>query len=536
MAKPRNSQKRLSHVSDQVAIDTESGHHHGLGFWPPPSSDEKDPLRWPRWVKILALLSTALFNFVANFAGAGLSTATTVLQDEFNKSPQGVNSLLTFNFLLLGIGNMVWVPLSVKLGKRPVLILSMALLFALLVWTAQVKTFEELLVARCLSGFASAAGESILPGVISDIFFLHERGAMMSIYVMLISSGSAIGPLIGGFMVQSSPETWRDFSRVCAAIAGFDLVAIFFLYPESSFNRPPVPATHHPLAQEKVVNEHKEEDDNSDNVENARGRLQVNHGNDSKDWVVSISYRQAWTSGFQINKRVNSLKAFGVPFIFLLSPLVIWAVFLYGCSLAAQIIMVFGLPDLLVAPPYLFALSSVGLMEIAAVIGFGIACYGGGYISDVITAHLIVRSRGTFVPEQRLISLVPGSLVSPVGCILLAFACAYQLHWVAIAFGFAMVSFGTVYAPNIALTYLIDCYTPFAQEILVVVNVFKNLVAFLFAYVAVDWVNSQGWIQVYMVMFMVVTLSMVLAIPVYFFGGKARVAFEKILVTVSLVP
>lgn len=143
-------------------------------------------------------------------------------------------------------------------------------------------------------------------------------------------------------MVQSSPETWRDFSRVCAAIAGFDLVAIFFLYPESSFNRPPVPATHHPLAQEKVVNEHKEEDDNSDNVENARGRLQVNHGNDSKDWVVSISYRQAWTSGFQINKRVNSLKAFGVPFIFLLSPLVIWAVFLYGCSLAAQIIMVYG--------------------------------------------------------------------------------------------------------------------------------------------------------------------------------------------------
>lgn len=77
-------------------------------------------------------------------------------------------------------------------------------------------------------------------------------------------------------------------------------------------------------------------------------------------------------------------------------------------------------------------------MEIAAVIGFGIACYGGGYISDVTTAHLIVRSRGTFVPEQRLISLVPGSLVSPVGCILLAFACAYQLHWVAIAFGFAM--------------------------------------------------------------------------------------------------
>ena len=195
-------------------------------------------------------------------------------------------------------------------------------------------------------------------------------------------------------------------------------------------------------------------------------------------------------------------------------------------------------------------------MQIAAIIGFTIACYGGGYICDVITARLIIRNHGIFSPEKRLISLAPGCLIAPAGCILLAFACQNQLHWAALAVGFGMgmlilrlntsiyrktqwpnecpipVSFGTVYAPNIAMTYLLDCYPVFAQEILVAVNVVKNLVAFMFLYVAVDWVNSQGWIQVYMIMFMVVALSMLLAVPLYFLGAKARKSFEGTLVRI----
>jgi hypothetical protein len=35
----------------------------------------------------------------------------------------------------------------------------MALLFAVLIWTAKAQTFNSLLAARCISGFAAAAGE-----------------------------------------------------------------------------------------------------------------------------------------------------------------------------------------------------------------------------------------------------------------------------------------------------------------------------------------------------------------------------------------
>ncbi|KAI5200550.1 hypothetical protein E4T39_05702 [Aureobasidium subglaciale] len=75
---------------------------------------------------------------------------------------------------------MIWVPVATVLGKRFSLLVSLAMLFAILCWTAETTTYEGLLAARCLSGFASAAGESIVPGIVADLFFLHERAAMMS--------------------------------------------------------------------------------------------------------------------------------------------------------------------------------------------------------------------------------------------------------------------------------------------------------------------------------------------------------------------
>lgn len=77
-----------------VAIDT-FDKHHGIALWPTPSSDPRDPLRWRKRVKIMAMLAVSLSNFVANVAGAGFSVAVPVLIAQFQKSPSEVNALLT---------------------------------------------------------------------------------------------------------------------------------------------------------------------------------------------------------------------------------------------------------------------------------------------------------------------------------------------------------------------------------------------------------------------------------------------------------
>jgi hypothetical protein len=69
--------------------------HHGLALVPRPSEDPRDPLRWPRWLKIVALGATAFTNFTSNFAGSGLSVATVLLGKEFDKTDGQINALLT---------------------------------------------------------------------------------------------------------------------------------------------------------------------------------------------------------------------------------------------------------------------------------------------------------------------------------------------------------------------------------------------------------------------------------------------------------
>ncbi|KAJ6020201.1 MFS transporter [Penicillium canescens] len=182
-------------------------------------------------------------------------------------------------------------------------------------------------------------------------------------------------------------------------------------------------------------------------------------------------------------------------------------------------------------------------MQVSAIIGFTLATFGGGYVCDLITARMIKRNRGVFVPELRLWhSPVTGDYTGHSSQSDSAWvSSSTSLHLFSLCLtpvdpGFddesadtawRSVAFGAVYAPNVTVTYLVDCYPAFASEVLVIVNVAKNAIAFVFLYVAVDWVQLKGWIQVYMIIFMVVSLPMVLTIPLYFWGDRARQLFIR---------
>ncbi|KAH7039586.1 MFS transporter [Microdochium trichocladiopsis] len=477
------------------------------------------------------MLAVSLSNFVSNFAGAGFSVATPVLQAQFQKTPSEVNALLTFNFLLLGLGNLVWVPLASKLGKRFVMLSSMALLSFSLLWTAKATTFNSLLAARCVTGFASAAGESIVPGVVSDIFFLHERATMMAVYVVMTSGATAVGPLVASFMVGYLPGTWVDFSWLCMALAFFCFLCMFFFYPESNFIRLRETqiqarrihdAPHDEAAKDETTSNHQE---TSAEKPTEQGVQHLDH--------IDIDWPKVWTSLVHYDNSLKLSIAILRPIAFVALPPVLWAILIYGSALAAQIILLFAFPSLLMAPPYLFSPDGVGLIQIAALIGFIAACFSGGLISDIIVTRLIRRNKNEFFPEQRLVSLIPAFWVGPLGCIITAVVCSQQLSWVGIAFAFAMLSYGTVFSPNIAITYVADSFPMYSSECLVAINACKNLVAFLFLYVATEWVSSRGWVQVYMIMFMVTMVASLLAVPIYYLRHSLTGASHRVITRIN---
>lgn len=57
-------------------------------------------------------------------------------------------------------------------------------------------TYIPFVIGRAFLGLFEAPIESIVPTTITDTFFLHERGAMVSIYGLSVLSGNELGPLV----------------------------------------------------------------------------------------------------------------------------------------------------------------------------------------------------------------------------------------------------------------------------------------------------------------------------------------------------
>jgi hypothetical protein len=84
------------------------------------------------------------------------------------------------------------------------------------------------------------------------------------------------------------------------------------------------------------------------------------------------------------------------------------------------------------------------------------------------------------------------------------------------------VSFGTVYTANIAITYVVDSFPEHAAQSVVSINVFKNMVAFLFVYQAVTWIQTQGFLRPFIVLMALQLTIFIFAVPLYFYGKRLR--------------
>lgn len=83
-------------------------------------------------------------------------------------------------------------------------VLSCGLLFASYIWGALAKSFESLLWSNIVAAFAGSSTEALGAAMVNDLFFVHERGGKMGVYMNFISGGNTVGPLVCGFVVTVS--------------------------------------------------------------------------------------------------------------------------------------------------------------------------------------------------------------------------------------------------------------------------------------------------------------------------------------------
>ncbi|OAL06115.1 MFS general substrate transporter [Phaeosphaeriaceae sp. SRC1lsM3a] len=449
---------------------------------PAPSTyDPNDPLRWPRAKKHIAFASVCAFTFLANYAIGGLAPAFYILSIEFDKSMTETSHLLVYPILVLGAFNFFWVPLANYFGKRPVFVFASGLLCACYVWGAMAKSFKSLLWSNIIAAFAGSSTEALGAAIVNDLYFLHERGQKMGIYMNAISGGNTLGPLICGFIVSNLSWRWHKWIAVILTALNFLCVVLFV--PETRYQRLENSAGDDETmteTQDKAIHTKAVRRPSEESIEQAP----------KKTYVQGLSL---W-SGLP---DTNLFKMFIRPFPMIAYPAVIYSFLCYSISLVIVVAVNILNPFVLQAPPYSWSPQINGLINIPGLLGNLFGAWAGGDLVDIWCKRRTKSNLGIFEPESRLYLLIIPFLLTSAGCVLFGYGVQETLSWVSLFFGYGMISVALTAAPTITMAYVSDCALPVNSDALLLVNGLKNVVAFGFLYGVVPWVEDAGYVNAF---------------------------------------
>ena len=141
---------------------------------------------------------------------------------------------LTITLYLIGlaIGQLLYGPISDRLGRRPVLLLGLSLFTGASIVTAQAPNPTVLIGARILQSLGGCAGLVLGRAAVRDGATADKAAAELALLTLVMAMVPAIAPAIGGYI--TAWFGWRASYVLLAVFGGGTLVACLLLMPETS--------------------------------------------------------------------------------------------------------------------------------------------------------------------------------------------------------------------------------------------------------------------------------------------------------------
>lgn len=512
---------------DNELVRTVTGHHEveekHVHLQPEPSADPADPLNFSMTRKLTILALMSVYAAVANISSSVLSSALPNLVTAWatfsqRGPPTGIvpfdnlAHLIAVNNLMLGAANIFIVPLSNTYGRRPIILLCLAMLTGFSIWCAEAQSFHSLLAARVFQGIGGAAADTLAPDVVGRIFFTHQRGRGLAIYTICLTGGSLIGGVVGGYITTSLG--WRWTMWISTILAGIIFVLSIFFLPEVLFDRE---------AALRVTS-----DDNNNIEISSTGEKVHTNTVERVDSQVYRPYTFTRSLGF-MKPRPGLLRRFLRPYLTLRLPGTVM-VMLHYAGLVGLIVTVSTVaPTILSAAPYLWG-ANVGLINLAGLIGTGF----GGVYAYFTTDWLAKRaakheSHGFSEPEKRLPLMIPSLIIVTIGSIVFGVVAQNPspTGWIGLGFGYGMIAFGLMQVPSVGFNYIIEAYGDLASDCFLMVTAFRAIISFAWTFFVGTWITESGAAEPFGIFALLMALFGLTVIPVWLYGKRFRIATEE---------
>lgn len=522
----------------------------GVILLPQPSDSPNDPLNWSAWRKtwhfLVVCFITGLTAAISNDAGAAQDS----LNQFYGISYDAMNTGAGVLFLFIGWSCIFFAPASSLYGRRITYLICLLAGTLGSVWFAVSKRTADTIWSQAFVGMSEACAEAQAQQSLADIFFQHQLGSVLTVYIMATSVGSFLGPLIAHLISES--QTFRWVGWWGAIITGGTLIVTFFTCEETVFDRQKYfPVYESPEEQIAIIDDPtrekmslKEKDDGENltttvvsradgAVETTRRKPRPEQDNIMKDeeagvekekpnpyWKrISLITPSEYMVGYGFKQYVERFiiyfKVFTLPAVWLSG-------ILWGLQDAYMTFFLTTQDTFFYDAPWNLSETGVAVMNVATLVGAVIGCIMSGVISDKHVLWLAKRNNGVFEPEYRLYLLFSTMIISPVGLIMFGVGADRSWPGWVVYGGLALIGFGWGSVGDTVMSYLMDCYPEIVIQGMVGVSIINNTLACIFTFVCSLWLDSAGTQNTYIALAVIDFVSIAFIIPTFYYGKKWR--------------
>ncbi|MGY2686014.1 multidrug effflux MFS transporter [Pseudomonas tolaasii] len=183
-----------------------------------------------RSIAHLALL-LGLIIAIGPFAIDSYLPALPTLGASLQASPAAVQMSLTVFFMIIGVCQLFYGPISDVFGRKPPIYAGLVIFAVASIGCALAPTIEVLIGFRALQAFGACAGMVIPRAVVRDLYTGHEAARLMALLMLVMSVSPILAPLAGSVII--SIWSWREVFAALAIVALLCLVMTAVQLPET---------------------------------------------------------------------------------------------------------------------------------------------------------------------------------------------------------------------------------------------------------------------------------------------------------------
>ena len=169
-----------------------------------------------------AIMATVMLGSTL-YATALLTTSTILpqMQGALSATQDEIAWVMTFNILATAVATPLTGWLVARFGKRAVMLWAMLGFTVSTLMCGLSQSLEMLVVWRILQGALGAPTVPMSQTILLDTFPRSQHGMVMSIFGMTVVIGPVLGPILGGWLVESYSWRWAFHMIVPVGLAAF---------------------------------------------------------------------------------------------------------------------------------------------------------------------------------------------------------------------------------------------------------------------------------------------------------------------------